>query len=70
MFKSIDLKCVHYGPKFKAAISHYLCYIIGLNFASSCMWKFSAYFEDGRMLESVGIRPLIVTGVTPWRDPE
>ena len=55
LFKSICLKPVHSGPKSKAIILHDLCDVIGLYFASSCMCQLSTYFEDGRMLESVGI---------------
>ena len=53
--ESIYLKSVHSGPTLKATISHDLCYIFGLYFASFRMWRFYNYFEDGRMLESVGI---------------
>ena len=53
--KSIHLKYVNYGPNFKASIYHDMCYILGLNFVSYRMWNFSTYFEDGRVLESVGI---------------
>ena len=49
------LKFVHSGPKFKAAISHDMCYILGFYFDSSRMWKFSTYFEEGEVLEYVGI---------------
>ena len=56
--KSIYLKSVHSGPKSKAIISHDWCGLLGLYFASSCMWRLSTYFEDGRMLESVGINPI------------
>ena len=54
-FKSIYIKSVRSGPKSKDIISHNWCDVIGLYFASSCMWKFPTYFEDGRMLEYVGI---------------
>ena len=55
--KSIYLKYVHSGPKSKAIISHDWCDVLGLYFASSRMWRFSTYFEDSRMLYSVGINP-------------
>ena len=54
-FISICPKYVHYGPKSKAIILHDWCDVLGIYFASSCMWQFSTYFEDGKMLESVGI---------------
>ena len=54
--KSICLKSVHSGPKSKAVILHDWYDVLGLYFASSHMWRLSAYFEYGRMLESVGIK--------------
>ena len=53
--ESIHLKSVHSGPKSKANISHDLCYVIGLYFASSCMRKLSTYFEYEKVLEYIGI---------------
>ena len=55
MFKSICLKSVYYGPKSKAIIAHNWCDVPGLYFVSSHMCLLSTYFEDGSMLESVGI---------------
>ena len=55
MFKYIYLKSVHSGPKSNAIISHDWCDILGLYFAYSRMWRLSNYFEDKRMLETVGI---------------
>ena len=54
-FKSICLKYVHSGTKSKDIILHDWCDVLGLYFASYRMWKLSTYFEDGRMLEFVGI---------------
>ena len=51
-FKSICLKSVHSGPKYKAIILHDWCDVLGLYFASSSMWLLSTYFEEGSMLES------------------
>ena len=49
-FESIYFKYVHSGPKFKATISHDLCYEPGLYLYSFRMWQFSNYFEDERVL--------------------
>ena len=38
IFIYICLKSVHYRPKSKAIISHYLCDLLGLYFAYSCTW--------------------------------
>ena len=57
-FKSIHIKSVHSGPKIKATISKDMYCVRGLYFKSSCMWKFFTYFEDRKVLESVGIIPL------------
>ena len=46
---------VHSGPKFKAVILNDWYDVLGLHFASSRMWQLSTYFEEGSMLESVGI---------------
>ena len=56
MFKFIYLKSGHYGTKSKAIVSHAWSAVLGLYFTSSGIWQFSIYFEEGRMLESVGIK--------------
>ena len=53
--ESIYIKSIHSGPELKSTISHDLCCVLGLYFDSSHMWKFTTYFEDGRILEYVGI---------------
>ena len=54
-FGCIFLKTIHYRRILKASIAHNLCYILGLCFASYCIWRLSTYFGDRRMLESVRI---------------
>ena len=54
-FKFIYLKYVHSVPKFKVTISHYLCCLLGLYFASYHMLLFSTYHEDSRMFEYIVI---------------
>ena len=57
-FKSIYIKYVNSGPKPKSIISHDWCDVLGIYFSSYFMWQFSTYFEDKRMLESVGINTI------------
>ena len=54
-FKFIYLKSGSSGTKSKAIISHDWCAVLGLYFTSSGIWQFFTDFEEGRMLESVGI---------------
>ena len=61
-FESIYLKAIHYGQKFKANLSHDMCYLLGLYFNSSYMWQFTTYFTYGKILEYIGI----LQPVLPW----
>ena len=62
-FEPIHLKCVHYGPKFNTTISHNMCHVLGLYFASSHCGNFSLTPKTGcvwNLLESSPDRiPLI-----------
>ena len=55
IFTYKSIKSVRSGPKSKSIILHDWCDLLGLYFASSRMWRFSTYFEEGNMWESVGI---------------
>ena len=60
-FGYVYLKSVHFRLKSQANISHYMCYVLGLNFDSSFMWKCFTYFKYGRVLESVVSYPSSIT---------